>query len=40
MMALNLANRAYVLEIGKVQLEGDAKELMNDEGLKKAYLGC
>ncbi len=40
MMALNLANRAYVLEIGKVQLQGDAKELMRDEGLKKAYLGC
>ncbi len=40
MMALELAQRAYVLEIGKVQLEGDAKQLMADDDLKKAYLGC
>mgnify|MGYP002565193514 FL=1 len=37
--ALSIANRAYVLETGKVVLEGDAKELMNDEQVKKAYLG-
>lgn len=37
--ALAIANRAYVLETGKVVLEGDAKELMNDDSVKKAYLG-
>lgn len=38
-MALRLANRAYVLEVGIIALEGDAKELVNDNRLKKAYLG-
>ncbi|MGB8453976.1 MAG: ABC transporter ATP-binding protein [Anaerocolumna sp.] len=37
--ALSIANRAYVLETGKIVLEGDAKELMNDDSVKKAYLG-
>lgn len=37
--ALSIANRAYVLETGKIVLEGDANELMNDESVKKAYLG-
>ncbi len=37
--ALSIAHRAYVLETGKTVLEGDAKELMNDESVKKAYLG-
>lgn len=37
--ALSIANRAYVLETGKIVLEGDAKELMNDDSIKKAYLG-
>lgn len=37
--ALSIANRAYVLETGKIILSGDAKELMNDESVKKAYLG-
>ena len=37
--ALSIANRAYVLETGKIILEGDAKVLMNDESVKKAYLG-
>lgn len=38
-MALSLADYAYVLEIGTVVMEGDAKLLMNDERIKKAYLG-
>jgi len=38
-MALRLAHRAYVLEAGKIVFEGDAKELANDEHVKKAYLG-
>lgn len=37
--ALSIANRAYVLETGSVVLEGDAKELLNDDSIKKAYLG-
>lgn len=37
--ALSIANRAYVLETGKITLSGDAKELINDENIKKAYLG-
>lgn len=36
--ALSIANRAYVLETGRIALSGDAKELMNDESVKKAYL--
>jgi len=37
-MALSLANRAYVLEVGEVILSGQARELINDERVKKAYL--
>lgn len=37
--ALSIANRAYVLETGNIVLEGIASELMNDESVKKAYLG-
>lgn len=36
--ALSIANRAYVLETGKIVLSGDAGELMNDDSVKKAYL--
>lgn len=39
-MALSIADRAYVLETGKIAMQGDAKELMNDERVKKAYLGA
>ena len=37
--ALAIADRAYVLETGNIILDGDAKVLMNDERIKKAYLG-
>ncbi len=37
--ALSIADRAYVLETGNIVLSGDAKELMNNESVKKAYLG-
>lgn len=37
--ALSIADRAYVLETGKIVLADDAKKLMNDESVKKAYLG-
>lgn len=38
-MALELANKAYVLEVGSVTLNGKAKELANDGRVRKAYLG-
>ena len=37
--ALSVADRAYVLETGKIVLSGDAHELMNNDSVKKAYLG-
>ena len=37
--ALSIADRAYVLETGNIILSGDADKLMNDESVKKAYLG-
>ncbi len=37
--ALAIANHAYVLETGSISKRWDAKELMNDETVKKAYLG-
>ncbi len=36
--ALSIANKAYVLETGKIALSGDAKDLMNNDQVKKAYL--
>ncbi|MDY3249572.1 MAG: ABC transporter ATP-binding protein [Candidatus Choladocola sp.] len=38
-MALSIADRAYVLETGKISISGDARELLQDERVKKAYLG-
>lgn len=38
-MALSIANRAYVLETGKIVLSGDSKELAASEEVRKAYLG-
>lgn len=38
-MALSIANKAYVLETGRVTLSGDAKELAASEEIRKAYLG-
>jgi len=38
-MALSLSNRAYVLETGKMVLEGSAQEFINNEEVRKAYLG-
>lgn len=39
-MALLIADRAYVLETGRITMEGDAKELLNNEQVRKAYLGA
>ena len=38
-MALSIATRAYVLETGRITLEGPASELMDNEEVRKAYLG-
>ena len=38
-MALSVANRAYVMETGRITMEGDANDLMNDDNVRKAYLG-
>ena len=38
-MALSIANRAYVLETGRIVMEGDARELMSNDDVRKAYLG-
>ena len=38
-MALSIANRAYVLETGKIIMSGDANDLANNDDIKKAYLG-
>lgn len=39
-MALKVAHRAYVIQNGYVEMEGDASELLNDESVKSAYLGA
>ena len=38
-MALSIANRAYVLETGRITLSGPASELAASEDVRKAYLG-
>ena len=39
-MALGIADRAYVLETGSISMEGTAKELSEDDRVRKAYLGA
>ena len=39
MLALTLGQRGYVLETGSIAMQGEAQELLLDEGVKKAYLG-
>jgi branched-chain amino acid transport system ATP-binding protein len=39
-VSLSIADRGYVLSTGRVVLEGKASDLLEDEGLRKAYLGC
>ena len=38
-MALSIADRAYVLETGKIVNEGTGAELLHDDSVRKAYLG-
>jgi len=37
--ALSISDRGYVLETGRIVLEGNSKELLNNDSIKKAYLG-
>ncbi|WP_339134874.1 MAG: hypothetical protein WGN25_16495 [Candidatus Electrothrix sp. GW3-4] len=39
-LALKFAQRGYVLENGKLVLEGKAEDLLDDPAVKKAYLGA
>lgn len=39
-MALKIAHRAYVIQNGVVELEGNAEELLNDDNVRYAYLGA
>ncbi len=39
-MALQVAHRAYVIEVGKIRMEGPAKELAASDEVRKAYLGA
>jgi branched-chain amino acid transport system ATP-binding protein len=38
-MALSIANRGYVLETGKIVTTGTGADLLNDDAVRKAYLG-
>lgn len=38
-VALRLAQRGYVMEVGKIILEGKTDDLLKDKGVKEAYLG-
>jgi len=38
-MALQVAHRGYILETGSIVIEGNARDLMNDEHVRKAYIG-
>ena len=38
-MALQVADRAYVMETGKITMQGPAEELLHNEAVQKAYLG-
>jgi branched-chain amino acid transport system ATP-binding protein len=38
-MALSIANRGYVLATGKIVTSGTGQELLNDDSVRKAYLG-
>ena len=38
-MAMSLSHWCYVIEVGRIALDGEAGKLMDDEYVKKAYLG-
>jgi len=38
--ALQIADRAYVIESGRIVMEGDRQTLLNDETIRRAYIGA
>ena len=38
-LALELADQAYVIETGRIVMSGNAKDIANDENIRKSYLG-
>ena len=38
-LALELADRAYVIETGRIVMSGNAKDIANNEEIRKSYLG-
>jgi branched-chain amino acid transport system ATP-binding protein len=38
-LAMEIAHRAYLLETGSIVASGDAKEMLDDDAIRKAYLG-
>ncbi len=38
-LALKLAHKGYVMETGQIMMEGDSRDLLNNDNLKRAYLG-
>lgn len=38
-LALKLAHKGYVMETGRIMMEGDSRDLLNNDNLKRAYLG-
>jgi branched-chain amino acid transport system ATP-binding protein len=38
-MALEISNRAYILQVGEIALEGESKRLRDNEEVKKKYMG-
>jgi branched-chain amino acid transport system ATP-binding protein len=39
-LALSIADRAYLLETGRIVMSGSATEIANDPAVRRAYLGC
>jgi branched-chain amino acid transport system ATP-binding protein len=39
-MALHVAHRAYVIEVGQIRMQGPAAELAESDDIRKAYLGA
>ena len=38
-LALEIADKAYVIETGRIVMSGNAQEIANDESVRKSYLG-
>ena len=38
-LALDVSDRAYIMNVGKIVIEGESKKLLNDPAIQEAYLG-